>query len=59
MMFGLRTWGWDISTQTITSIQKIQQLIDNGLIEMNNNKIKPTKTWIFVIDYIMSELIDI
>lgn len=59
MMFGLRTWGWDISTQTITSIQKIQQLIDNGLIEMNNNTIKPTKTWIFVIDYIMSELIDI
>ena len=59
MMFGLRTWGWDISTQTITSIQKIQKLIDNGLIEMDNHTIKPTKTWIFVIDYIMSELIDI
>ena len=59
MMFGLRTWGWNIGTHTITTIQKIQKLIDSGLIEMDNDTIKPTKTWIFVIDYIMSELIDI
>ena len=57
MMFWLRTGGWDPEIQTITSSQKIQKLIDTGLIEVIENKIKPTKTWIFMIDHIMGELL--
>ncbi|NRH20461.1 radical SAM protein [Candidatus Gracilibacteria bacterium] len=57
MMFGLRTGEWDTHTQTIASKEKIQKLINDGLIEMIENKIKPTKTGIFMIDHIMAELL--
>lgn len=57
MMFWLRTDGWIINTQSITPNQKIQTLINDGFIEMSNNKLKLTKTWIFMIDHIMSELV--
>ncbi len=36
---------------------KVQELINEGLLEVSNNRIKPTKTWIFIIDYIMGRLL--
>ena len=57
MMFWLRTGGWNPEIQTIASPQKIQKLINTGLIEVIENNIKPTKTWIFMIDHIMGELL--
>ncbi len=56
MMFWLRTSGWKY-TWNLRDNTKIQQLISSGLIEIHENIIKPTKTWIFLLDYIMSELV--
>ena len=53
MMFGLRRDGWDNNKTSI----KTDMLIADWLIAIDENKIKPTKTWIFVIDHILSELI--
>ena len=73
MMFGLRRDGWISplwrgdgdsqggfvsENQSNTSLPPLTGgLIANWLIEINENRIKPTKTWIFVIDHILSELI--
>ena len=53
MMFGLRRAGWKYNKWS----KKIDSLITDGLLEIRENRIKPTKTWIFVIDHILSELI--
>jgi coproporphyrinogen III oxidase-like Fe-S oxidoreductase len=36
---------------------RIQKLISEWLLEIDGSKIKPTKTWIFLLDHIMSELV--
>ncbi|MBX9809603.1 radical SAM protein [Candidatus Gracilibacteria bacterium] len=56
MMFGLRTSGWKYIGD-FTENTKIQKLITSHLIEVDENIIKPTKTGIFLLDYIMSELL--
>jgi coproporphyrinogen III oxidase-like Fe-S oxidoreductase len=53
MMFWLRRDGWQYNGDS----EKIDTLIADWLIEIIENRIKPTKTWIFVIDHILSELI--
>ena len=53
MMFGLRRDGWNYDKK----LKKLDTLINDWLIEVTENRIKPTKTWIFVIDHILSELI--
>ncbi|MBC7498529.1 radical SAM protein [Candidatus Gracilibacteria bacterium] len=53
MMFGLRRDGWDYDKGS----KKLDTLITGGLLEIHENRIKPTKTGIFVIDHILSELI--
>ena len=58
MMFSLRTNWW--STPLIEepkTIKKLDTLISDWLLEIHESRIKPTKTWIFVIDHILSELI--
>jgi oxygen-independent coproporphyrinogen III oxidase len=58
MMFWLRRDGWDRGLSGLQiSEKKVQELIQDGLIEIREKKIKPTKTWIFLIDHIISELI--
>lgn len=56
MMFWLRKNGWSY-TNTKYNQWKIDSLILDGIIEIQNKKIRPTKTWIFLLDHIMSELI--
>ncbi len=53
MMFGLRRAGWKYNKGS----KKFNSLITDWLLEIHENRIKPTKTWIFVIDHILSELI--
>ncbi len=53
MMFGLRRNGWQYNGNS----KKLDRLITEWLLEVTQNRIKPTKTWIFVIDHILSELI--
>ncbi len=53
MMFGLRRDGWEYNTRSI----QIDKLISDWLIEVSGNQVKPIKTWIFVIDHILSELV--
>jgi oxygen-independent coproporphyrinogen III oxidase len=36
---------------------KLDTLISDWLLEIHENRIKPTKTWIFLLDHILSELI--
>ena len=59
LMFWLRTSGsYDIGNHYMELNQmKIQEFISKWLITQESNTIKLTKTWIFLIDYIMSELI--
>ncbi len=57
MMFSLRTNWWNIACASIWNTWKIEELIRDSLLEVAKDKIKPTKTWIFVIDHILSELI--
>jgi oxygen-independent coproporphyrinogen-3 oxidase len=52
MMFWLRRDGWICDKKTI----KVDALISDWLIEIHENRIKPTKTWIFLLDHILSEL---
>ncbi len=54
MMFGLRTNGVDKGS---LDAWKIDSLITEWLLEIENNTIKPTKTWIFLLDYIMGKLV--
>ena len=56
MMFRLRTNGWEIDPELVKR-ETIQTLQGKWLIEVKENIIKVTKTWIFIIDHIMSELI--
>ncbi len=53
MMFWLRRDGWQYNRNS----KKLDRLITEWLLEVTQNRIKPTKTWIFVIDHILSELI--
>ncbi len=53
MMFGMRRDGWNYDKRS----KKLDTLISDWLLEIHENRIKPTKTWIFVIDHILSELI--
>lgn len=55
MMFGLRT-SW-ISLDEAGNDSKLDVLVQEGLLEKRQNKVFPTSTWIFLIDYIISELI--
>ncbi len=58
MMFGLRRDGIKIQNSKLQiQSKKTRELEEAGLIEIMENTIKPTKTWIFVIDHILSELI--
>jgi hypothetical protein len=36
---------------------RLQQFLQEGLVEWRGERIAPTETWIFLIDYIMSELL--
>lgn len=56
MMFWLRTDGYDIEKCRINR-EKLDEFLREKLITKTNEKIKLTKTWIFLIDHIMSELI--
>ncbi len=58
IMFGLRTDGFD-STDSNISTKKIKENIEKWFLKMTSNRVKPTKTWIFILDHIMSELINI
>jgi oxygen-independent coproporphyrinogen-3 oxidase len=53
MMFGLRRDGWQYSGDS----KKLDILIADWLLEIHENRIKPTKTWIFLLDHILSELV--
>lgn len=55
IMFGLRTSGVHISD--IHNQDILNKFVSEGLLELHDEKILPTSTWIFVIDYIMGELI--
>jgi oxygen-independent coproporphyrinogen-3 oxidase len=58
MMFWLRRDGWIAPLPPFTGglrAKKLDTLISDWLIEITENRIKPTKTWIFVIDHILSE----
>lgn len=56
MMFRLRTDGFDITDSNI-SPKKLQENIEKWFLEITDNRVKPTKTWIFILDHIMSELV--
>lgn len=56
IMFWLRTDGCDIGNPQIDA-QKLKNLLEDKLLMMQGWKILPTKTWIFLLDYIMGELI--
>jgi oxygen-independent coproporphyrinogen-3 oxidase len=57
MMFWLRTKGWQYEW-TIENNKKIKQLISSEMIISEKKLIKPTKNWIFVLDHILSELLN-
>lgn len=56
MMFWLRTDGYDIEKWRINR-EKLDEFLREKLITKTDEKIKLTKTWIFLIDHIMSELL--
>ena len=56
MMFWLRTDGYDIQKWGINR-EKLNQFIEERLITQTDKKIRLTKTWIFLIDHIMSGLL--
>jgi len=55
MMFGLRTQGVHVSDIQRQDI--LQKFVSEGLLSIHEKKILPTSTWIFLIDYIMGELL--
>lgn len=55
IMFGLRTFLLDESL--IGNKKKLEQFVKEKLLKKDGEKIFPTKTWIFMLDYIMSELV--
>lgn len=59
LMFWLRTSnGYDIGNSLLNlNNAKLDEFISRGLLICEKRNIKLTKTWIFLIDYIMSELI--
>jgi len=59
LMFWLRTsGGYDMGhSSLVIDSAKLDEFISRGLIMCEKNNIKLTKTWIFLIDYIISELI--
>jgi oxygen-independent coproporphyrinogen-3 oxidase len=61
LMFWLRTArGYDITDGLIIlNTVKIDEFVSRGLIMCEKNNIKLTKTWIFLIDHIISELISL
>jgi oxygen-independent coproporphyrinogen-3 oxidase len=58
MMFGFRTMGiekmslWNEPRRD----DEFKKLMSEWLLEIQDNKIKPTKTWIFLLDHIMGKL---
>lgn len=58
MMFWLRTDGFEYEIYDI-DLWKLEGFIHDGLLIKNDKKIQLTKTWTFLIDHIMSELLDI
>ncbi|MBX9808942.1 coproporphyrinogen III oxidase family protein [Candidatus Gracilibacteria bacterium] len=58
MMFGLRTHGWQVDDNFLKdSSTKVSILQEQNLIILENNTIQLTKTGIFLIDYVLSELL--
>ena len=58
MMFGLRTHGIDVSAMgSIIDTTRMDALIVSGLLSRDDDRLKITKTWIFLVDYIIAELI--
>ena len=55
IMFGLRTC-W-VATTDLDDPKKVEILLHGWLIEKRENKVFLTSTWIFLIDYIIGELI--
>ncbi|MDP2103404.1 MAG: radical SAM family heme chaperone HemW [Candidatus Gracilibacteria bacterium] len=55
MMFGLRTQGVHVSDIQRQDI--LQKFVSDGLLKIREKKILPTSTGIFLIDYIMGELL--
>jgi putative oxygen-independent coproporphyrinogen III oxidase len=55
IMFGLRTSG--VSLDEVQNTQAIIALQSEGLVEVGENKVFLTSTWIFLNDYIIGELI--
>lgn len=58
MMFGLRTFSWEYFDNEIFSPKKIQKYLDLGLLEQKNQKIFPTHSGIFLLDHIMTEIVN-
>ena len=55
IMFGMRTGG--VSLDDIGNREMLDLFVEDGLLERDKNKVFPTSTWIFLIDYIIGELI--
>lgn len=55
IMFGLRSFS--LNETLIVNKKRIEEFIQSKLLERKSWKIFPTKTWIFMLDYIISELI--
>ncbi len=55
IMFGLRTFSLD--EWLIMNKQKIKQFLEEWLLQKKEIILSPTKTWIFMLDYIISELV--
>lgn len=58
MMFWLRTFHWKLPKNIQTDNPKIQEYISNGWVTLENNTLQLTKTWIFLADYIMAEIVE-
>jgi oxygen-independent coproporphyrinogen-3 oxidase len=55
IMFGFRTNG--VSLVDIGEVEALGRFISEKLLEVRENKVFPTSTWIFLIDHIIGELI--
>jgi oxygen-independent coproporphyrinogen-3 oxidase len=56
IMFSLRTFSLDETI--IQNKKKLEQFIDEWLLQKEDMILFPTKTWIFMLDHIIGELID-
>lgn len=56
VMFWLRTDGCEVGNKQIQA-HKLKDLIREELLRVKDRKILPTKTWIFLLDYIMGKLV--